>query len=539
MRTVFAVAVAVVLGFQAYAALINIPVAVESPEMLSAFVIDEGREAGYMVESLAAGELLVHNYQYGRAYAWLSFHAVRLLQSLGYTEDGASTPLVARTMRLISLFAAGLSLAAMFALVRRLTGDACLAFLAALLMGSLNSFYHWSQLIHPDTLQLFFLILAAAVLTTPSLPAVSLASFLAGLAFGTKHFGIFLLPFLLLAGWIYMTQSEHPRRRWVMPPAGVASFFAGWVLFNSAYLANPEAWLRSIGGLARGLAEGLGRPEPMVQDRMEWFALLGSELSIAGSIVVGAGLVLLGTALWRHAREVNRGDVLCDNAAVFAMAAYCAASFLYLLLFVTYREGRFLLPILPFAIALSFAGISMGFRTWGATRKVRYAIYAVLLCALLPQNLQAVRREAHLSAKSSHPVIRAAQWMESRYSADTVVLYEKYAYVPERLDRRIPVWGVTPMELDRVDPDVVILTRRMSGRWLWKAPQTSFEELELVEGPLGESPRTERVARLYRFLFGPRSEFRAVFETEELVILERVTDDVIESGRGGADDKEH
>ena len=85
----------------------------------------------------------------------------------------------------------------------RLLFDRRVGAIAALLLASTLIFLRWAVESHPDLPQLFFLLVSLTfccqITHRFTLRQVMLGGAFAGLAFGTKYAGIFLLPLLILA----------------------------------------------------------------------------------------------------------------------------------------------------------------------------------------------------------------------------------------------------------------------------------------------------------------------------------------------------
>src|SRR5262245_44441939 len=134
---------------------------------------------------------------YGGAYLDLGFLVFAPLHALGIP----TFPLAPMILRTISVFAGLLSLILLYNFAKRYIGIA-VGLVAVFVLMTDSYFFYYSSIIHPDTLQLFFGLLAFLVAMhhaedgqIASLMALGL---LCGLVQGTKTGGPWLIPMVLL-----------------------------------------------------------------------------------------------------------------------------------------------------------------------------------------------------------------------------------------------------------------------------------------------------------------------------------------------------
>jgi len=145
-------------------------------------------------------------YNYGYLYHEVSYYWIRLLEHMGWP---ASVRFTALAMRSVSLGSYVALLYFVYRCALQLTeATEDIAVLAVVFTASIPELYHWAQMVHPDTLQTALIVLAAAVaLSVHTAPGAILASAVAGLAFGVKYGGIFILPFCVLPYLLYLPCS--------------------------------------------------------------------------------------------------------------------------------------------------------------------------------------------------------------------------------------------------------------------------------------------------------------------------------------------
>ncbi len=149
----------------------------------------------------------------------------------------------------------------------------------------------------------------------------------------------------------------------------------------------------------------------------------------------------------------------------------------------------------------------------------------ILLFMIIPANLNAVHSMAFCSNKESDGRLAAGRFLEERYSPESRILADFYAYVPPRFKNTRVEWGITSESILQDNPRILLFSRAMTGRLIWKSPGTSFQERSFFTNP--SYPEAERNAarETFSMLFGnPPGPYHPVYEDDHSLILERQSD---------------
>ncbi|MBT6048350.1 MAG: phospholipid carrier-dependent glycosyltransferase [Candidatus Scalindua sp.] len=173
-------------------------IASENSRLVSAFNADEVRHLQILNEMINQRTLKVNSgfTTYGHLFFNVAF--IILFPLSCFVEVSEQQIIV--VLRLVSVIFAVATVTVTFLLTRRYFGQFA-AWLAAFLLSIIPlSFLHYSVMSHPDTVQLFFLVLGiyfcCRLLEEDRMKWVIAASSAAGLAFACKYTGLFLLPII-------------------------------------------------------------------------------------------------------------------------------------------------------------------------------------------------------------------------------------------------------------------------------------------------------------------------------------------------------
>lgn len=195
---------------------------------------------------------------------------------------------------------------------------------------------------------------------------------------------------------------------------------------------------------------------------------------------------------------------------MLTLILYVGVGLVYLLLHVNMRRFRYMFHLLPAMIILaawgfhrlrhSFEGYSVALPQPGGGWK-HYAVAVVTLALWLA----AATRLVSLSVAgfdpgyvTREPSFRTGQQMEFMFPENAPILAEVYSYIPERYRQVIYSWGVDYDQIQAAGAEIIVLTRKVSGRYCWKRPGTSFLDQKFV---LGDFDNAEHFAAFKRQLF--------------------------------------
>ncbi len=348
------------------------------------------------------------------------------------------------------------------------------------------------------------------------------AAFLAGMAFGTKYGGIFILPFLFIPALL----NDRPEISLAGKLRGKAlpfllCFLLGWLIFNPYVIFNFIHFVRWLKLIVMYTLTGFVGSTGQITSAnpLLWFPVLYRSFFPSGALVLLAGLL---PALWFLVRAMKRKEGLREPNMLnrIVIGTYCLFALLYILLGVKSREVRYAFHLIPFLILLSFIGWSILSRQM--KEQGRAFLFFALLILIVPANLNAVHSMASCSNKESDARLASGRVLEERYSPDTRILADFYAYVPPKFKNTLIEWGIRSESINRDNPQVIILSRAMTGRWIWKAPGTSFSDGSFVTNPSYPEEQLRSGRDVFSTLFGKSSApYRPVYEDEHVLILER------------------
>jgi hypothetical protein len=511
------------LALQVWAALINIHFGIDSLQMMSVFESDETAAVARNQKNLAEGNLSPDGmFQYGMFFNTLAYGSARLLQSLGYNQK-TTTAFLAVNDRLITVLSFVLLLFVFQRLALLLVGVRELSWLAVLLLASVQQVYYWSQTIHPDITQTLLIVAAAWVaLKSHTFRNAYGAAFLAGMAFGTKYGGLFILPFLFVPALLKESPEDSPAQklRRKLPPF-VLFFLLGWLIFNPYVIFHFIHFLRWLKLIVTYTTTGFvgSYGQIAAANPLLWFPALYRAFFQPGVLVFLAGLIPAAWLLVRASRR-REGILEYDTLNRLVLGAYCLLALLHLLLGVKSREIRYAFHLLPFLILLSFVGWSILVRRLDESRVL--LLLFVLLLLIAPGNLRAVHSMAFASNKESDTRLASGRFLEERYPPSIRILADFYAYIPPKFTNTTVEWGIRGASIAKENPQVIVISRTMTGRWIWKTPGTSFRDGSFATNPSYPEDQLHAARELFGVLFGnPEGAYRLVYEDEHVAILER------------------
>ncbi len=495
--------------------------------MIQAFGLDEAR---YLAKIKLNLELRSVDpdlfFNYGNLYDSLSYYGIALFRWFGWTIN---TQLVGFVLRLVSLVSGALAGLALWrfgeicGLPRAIAAGAALGLLA------MPDFVLFSQAMHPDTLQTLFVIVAlGAALARPTFSYALVAAAAAGLAFSTKYVGAIALPFCFLP----LALSTLGREGFSRPTLS-RLFWQGLAMigvFLAAFaLTNPYAvrdFYAFVAGFVRQLkysSTGHGLVEPA--NPALWWPQLTAQFGVAGTLYLFSGLLLAAVFLFRGIRRAGwRAACTMDGLrSEFVLILYVLATSAHLAIAINEREARFTYHIVPFLIVLSTLA---WFRLVVALTKhvVRpswtSAGFASLLLIFAWTQIQFdLGVMAKASEKPKAGVIQLGNFVALHYPADTRILADAYSYLPPVMTNVTYSDLQTEDLLRKVSPDLLILTRKATGGYVWKQPGTTLSERKFVRDL--RYAATPQVEIYLTNLLSASSGWSIVRENESEVLFQR------------------
>jgi hypothetical protein len=495
--------------------------------MVQAFNLDEARYLGKMKVSLELTSLDPDRFfSYGNLYDSLGYYLIAFFRRFGWTIN---TPLVGFVLRLVSIVSGALAGLSLWML-----GEVCglprvLAAAAALALLTMPDFVIFSRMMHPDTLQTLFVIMALGIaLVRPTFLFALAAALAAGMAFSTKYVGAIVLPFCFLP-LALSTLGREPlsglllKRLFLQGLAMIGVFLAVFALTNPYAVADRHAFYDSFMWQLNYSAAGHGVVESA--NPALWWRPLTAEFGVAGVLYLFSGFLLaclfafrdILLAGWRTACTKT------ELRSEFVMLSYVVATSAHLAISVHEREARFTYHVVPFLIVLSTLafyrlGVALTMRAVRSAQ-ISAALASLLLAFAWTQVESDVGAMANPTAKPISEVIKFGNFVALHYPADTRILADAYAYLPPAMTNVTYTNLQTEDLLKQVAPDVVILTRGATGSYIWKHPGTAFSEGKFVRDQ--RYAATPQVEILLNKLLSASSGWSLVRESESEALLQR------------------
>ena len=494
--------------------------------MVQAFNLDEARYVLKMKVSLQQASLDPDLfYSYGNLYDSVAYYCITFLEHFGWTIN---TPLVGFVLRLISLLssvATFLSLAVfgrIFGLSRGLAAVTSLAFL------SMPDFVRFSAMMHPDTLQMFFVVAGlGSAFARPDFGGALVGALFAGLAFSTKYIGAVVLPFCFLPYALSKLANEDLTIRNVLRLfwpglAMIGIFLLVFALTNPYAAADFHGFINSFRSQLKYSSTGHGVVEPA--NPLLWLPPLVNEFGITGVIYLFGGLLLsFGLAIAGLRRAGWRavcGDSWARNEIILLL--YLSLTLAHLAISIHEREARFLYHVAPFLMVLSSSAIvrtiglikSKFVRSWASP-----AVALLLLIFCLGQIGFDLRTQAAASARPASEHIEFGSAIAQQYPPETKILADAYTYLPPIM-RNVTYTNVLTEELiDRLAPDLIVINRGATGGYVWKAPGSKLPDRKLVRDDRFQA--APQVVALLDKLLSDSSGWTVVRENDFEALLQR------------------
>jgi 4-amino-4-deoxy-L-arabinose transferase-like glycosyltransferase len=449
-----------------------LPIGIDDLGIAAVFSTDEAL-SGRIVRAMLDNRTLSpqHFFAYGALYHEL---ATLALVPFAWLDIGDRAVLLG--LRAVSLAAGAATILLTYRLGARLSGP-WTGVLAAALLACSAEMARWSITAHPDTLQLALiaggLLAVVAVRDRASPGRVTVAALLAGLAFGTKYGGLFLLPLIVLAAACALVEQGSSGRP-LLRRLALHAALAGAVFMLTFALTNPYAlveWRRFLTQFRAELDHArAGHVFAAGAGPWNWIRMVASPRGIGLTAFVTAAT---GWALLARGRATvppgplpwwRRLAARLDARALVAL--WTLGYLLYLVAFIGLQEPRYALPALPgLAVAAAAAVTHI---TAGAPRAAVTAGLALLALTFLPalRPLQDVYVDRMAqTADAENPRIAAGRWLAANVLPDAAVLVDAYVYVPPAFSRRTETFGLTVEQVQATRPVAIAVNDDIRGRF--------------------------------------------------------------------------
>ncbi|MDA0709822.1 MAG: glycosyltransferase family 39 protein [bacterium] len=438
-----------------------IPLGTDEIRMVAVFSIDES-DILSQVDRLYTGGLFQRpSFTYGGGIYYVVLGMVWIWDIWG-TVDGQ---IVAIALRVFCLLA-GFGCLVLTAEIGRLVFDRKTGQIAAALLVTMPVFLHWTVEGHPDLPQLFWILGALYVCCRLcrnfSVGDVLLASVCAGIAFGTKYGGAFMLPTLCASVFLtskqgalslssILTTLKMPHR-WAMLPLIGFTFIFAFALINPYAIFHFPLFLEKMQSYRSVMSAGhtyIGESAGYL-----WLPLIVGHIGALHALVLGLGLLSQLRGL---------------RAERLILVGWSMTLLLYLMLNVQMRHMRHILPILPSLLLFMAAGYRLLADWTGARLKVPSQVWVLILVgigSIGPAQTAATIFRGKWSATSGREEVTAGRWLSETYPETTTILYDAYAYIPGKFQQALPATpAMTYPIVTHFEPDVLFLREERHNRY--------------------------------------------------------------------------
>jgi 4-amino-4-deoxy-L-arabinose transferase-like glycosyltransferase len=474
MRKYYEIILLIVLT-SAYFAWLAFPLVLSASENLrivSVFIYDEAWHLELIKKAIENRTFRLHFFGYGHLFFNITIVPLMLLSFFCQITEQQ----IIVMLRLVSTFFAVGTILITFILAQRYFGRFS-AWLSALILAIVPlHFIKLSLISHPDTAQLFFLVLGiyfcCRMIEEVSWKWLFFASGSAGLAFACKYSGIFLLPII---GLIIVFQSgEEKKWQSIIKKAIITSLVFGLAFFiTSPYSFARLNFLRGMYRESIRTAFGhcaYGHCFGDSSSGLTWFNVLLSR-ELLDIIVLSLVAVRLITIIYGLFKKGHIKKILNPENIIWIWVVFYLT---FLIFRVRLEHPHYMLPIIPFVIILSTLSISDVFTYLRHKYPAKIvAVFGILIISVFVgyeihksfQKISTFRQETITRAQTS-TAVKAGRWLlEEDYSRSTRILSDRYSYVPNEFLDAHYTWGGTVELIIELEPDIVIVNNKISNHF--------------------------------------------------------------------------
>ena len=336
----------------------------------------------------------------------------------------------------------------------------------ALLLLATPVFLRWTVEGHPDLPQLFWVLctlwMCLRLCDSFSFKFVVLASVFAGIAFGTKYGGGFLLP--IIGASIFVNSDDRSflvsrvienlkmPKRWGALLCVPIMFLLAFAVLNPYAIIHSDLFVQKMQSYRSVMSAGhtyVGE-----SSGYHWLTLILGHLGIVHVLAL-----ILGLAFGKRLLRTDR----------LILVLWCVTLLGYLWLNVQMRHMRHVLPILPCILLFISAGY-FDLAGW-VSRRLPVPMWAFLTLFIGMGVIVPVRDAVAVfghkwSAMEGREDVVAGKWLAETFSKDTTILYDVYAYIPGKFQQALPATpAMTYLVVTHFEPDVLVARDARHSRY--------------------------------------------------------------------------
>jgi hypothetical protein len=236
--------------------------------------------------------------------------------------------------------------------------------------------------------------------------------------------------------------------------------------FTSPFSFSGFGFLKGILAESRHTAFGHGFKANKVG--LLWVETLFSP-GLLDRLILGLVVASLLLVIHRILKADWRGEI--DPEIV--LWAWVIFYVTYLVWKINLHFEHYLLPVVPSIIILSMHPVSTSLRylSGNLTKThvilISFVIMVIIGVVEIPKSMQHVNdyRTSNMNREETSISVKAGKWLVKRYPESTRIYYDNYSYVPPEFAVSHVSNGGSIKELRDINPDVVIVNRKISGRF--------------------------------------------------------------------------
>ena len=420
-------------------------------------------------------------YNYGNVHHFISFYFAKFLLLIGLTKT--------YTMAAFSLvFVQWISVILIFYLSYKIFRFFEISEISSLII-SIFSFtispimFYYSRAIHPDIVQLPFLLFIIYLLLKPSIYRIFASSVLTGLAAGTKYIGIlYAIPiitsFFFIIDFSKFNNFFYNFRYHILfllyASVALLLFIFGFLIFNWTIPIYFETFLSDLIYESHHVSRGDGYAAS--ENSFLWFPIFIGEYFYFWLMPIIMPLIYF----MLKSKSINDGDLI--NSTLPLMIGLFLLSVLiiiHLLYAVNMRVPRYTFhyyPIIIFSLAYFSYYLKKRFVNYSVT------IFAIILFTISLNPLRNSFNELLVDidySKNGEKVI-IGDALAASCNTDSNFIVPMYSYMPTIFDNRLSGYVFTDSEIK--NSEVLVLNGSIPGRFIWQSPQEQLERLKPYKG---------------------------------------------------------
>ena len=539
----------------------------ETISQVLVFSADEANQIGILRDVYITGSLEMGSsgfYHYGTAYVAITYILLKLLDVLSSGSVDVNT--MGYALRSVSLAAFFGSSWVLLLILKKIGCSRIERSLIGIMFICSGGLVSLAIAIHPDTLCLFFILVAfyfSIIHQRTTLPHLCLAAFFLGLAFGTKYNAIFLVPYLFFVQVIstqrYQSHSSHFSKVNEIFIHGVFAawcFVIGWLTLNPFLFSRFHQILEHIFFQQHNLMVATGGVTKHFT-LTAWYDMLATEVGVLLSALIVAGAAVIscfyvisqlrrlfridgnwprflflqscsdcsetdGLAECVIEKQSDRRATLVDFSVYGQALCLCfTIAFLFMSTSIPYTEWRYMLHLYPMVFLL------IGFVIISLRKKLLRGLIVLLISLSVIPNTAAGFKNAiyivdekyknYFSGETSE-ILGVGKLLMSKYETDTRIFAGVYSYVETDYFKNVRRYYSLDDGFKEFMPDVVVMNKSAPGRYVWKSEGSRLEEKKFNVNAAHKN--SALVNRNYE-IFNDLSGWVVVLETDNTIVVER------------------